>query len=113
MGSQTIHIRFHNWYTSESLLDWELGRWLALLGLVADSIDLLRTVAGLIVPPRRHSALETESGMETICNVSLYDPVDRLRSRCIVAVVVVVGNSSPNGSVDPQDKTNTAAIVVA
>ena len=112
-SSQTIHIRFHKWYTSESLIDLELGRWLALLGLVADSIDSLHVVAGLIVSHRRHSALGIESEMETICNASLCDPVDPLHNRCIDSVVAVVGNSSPNGSVDPQDKTNTAAIVVA
>ena len=97
----------------ESPLDWKWNHQFALLDLVADSIDLLHTVAGSIVSPRWHSAPDIENGMETICTVSPYDPVDHLRSRCIVAIVVAVGNSSPNGSVDRRGKTNTSAIVVA
>ena len=48
-STQTIHIRFHNSYTSALSLDLEMSRRLVLLDLVADSVLLLHLVAGLIV----------------------------------------------------------------
>ena len=56
---------------------------------------------------------DIENDTETVCNVFQCDLVDRLRSKCIVATGVAVGNLSPSGSADLQSRTDTVAIVVA